>query len=164
MKNDGEWKKKYRRVYKGVKELHRKEEWVDRTAIWKRKKWRKVSEERRNWRRIIPKIPWYQKLVDCNLGSLYEGKNLDKWTTYFTSFPGTPNTSNSNSVCARGKVLFEMDFMFNFLVSYEAHIILVFYFFFTIFLLMVLYDIVFNVTAMIWMWSFWIYSKKIQGP
>jgi hypothetical protein len=30
---------------------------------------------------------------------------LNEWTTYFTSFPWTPSTSNSNSVWARGEFL-----------------------------------------------------------
>jgi hypothetical protein len=30
---------------------------------------------------------------------------LDEWTTYFTSFPWTPSTPNSNSVWARGEFL-----------------------------------------------------------
>jgi hypothetical protein len=30
---------------------------------------------------------------------------LDKWTTYFTSFPWTPSTPNSDSIWARGEFL-----------------------------------------------------------
>jgi hypothetical protein len=40
-----------------------------------------------------------------------------------------------------------------------AHKILVFHFFSLFFLLMVLHDDTFNVTTMIWMWSFWIFSR-----
>jgi hypothetical protein len=75
---------------------------------------------------LTPKITWDQKLVDCSLGSLYEEiffKNqlflLDKWTTYFISFPGTPSSSNSDSVWACGEVLFKTGFKFIFLVFFE---------------------------------------------
>jgi hypothetical protein len=40
-----------------------------------------------------------------------------------------------------------------------AHKILVFHFFSLFFLLMVLHDVTFNVTATIWMWSFWFFSR-----
>jgi hypothetical protein len=40
-----------------------------------------------------------------------------------------------------------------------AHKILVFHLFLLFFLLMVLHDITFNVTATIWMWSFWFFSR-----
>jgi hypothetical protein len=41
-----------------------------------------------------------------------------------------------------------------------VHKILVFLLFFTfVFLLMVLYDVIFNVTATIWMWNFWFFSR-----
>jgi hypothetical protein len=52
---------------------------------------------------LIPKNPWDQKLVDCSLelwaacmkkSNLYFYFYFDKWTTYFTSFPGIPSTSN----------------------------------------------------------------------
>jgi hypothetical protein len=63
---------------------------------------------------LTPKILWNQKLIDCYLGSLCEEKIISfqtfllyKWTTYFTSFPGTPSTSNSNFIWVRGKVLFK---------------------------------------------------------
>jgi hypothetical protein len=61
---------------------------------------------------LIPKIPWDQKLVDCCLGSLCEEKlfffNFFFWTTYFTSFPWTPSTFNSDSIWARGDFLLKM--------------------------------------------------------
>jgi hypothetical protein len=75
-----------------------------------------------NW--LTPKIPWDQKLVDCSSGSLckdvlffFQFFLLNEWTTYFTSFPLTPNMSNSDSVWARGEVLFKMGIRFIFLVS-----------------------------------------------
>jgi hypothetical protein len=40
-----------------------------------------------------------------------------------------------------------------------VHKILVFHFFSLFVLLMVLYDVTFNVTATIWMWSFWFFSR-----
>jgi hypothetical protein len=40
-----------------------------------------------------------------------------------------------------------------------AHKILVFHFFSLFFWLMVLHDVTFNVTATIWMWSFWFFSR-----
>jgi len=39
-------------------------------------------------------------------------------------------------------------------IVFFAHKILGFHFFFTFFVLMVLYDVTFNVTTMIWMWKF----------
>jgi hypothetical protein len=45
--------------------------------------------------------------------------SLDKWTTYFTSFLGTPSGSNSDSVWTRGDALFKMGFKFIFLVFFE---------------------------------------------
>jgi hypothetical protein len=44
---------------------------------------------------------------------------LNKWTTYFTSFPRTPSTSNSNSVWACGEVLFITGIKFIFHVFFE---------------------------------------------
>jgi hypothetical protein len=40
-----------------------------------------------------------------------------------------------------------------------AHKIVVFHFFSLFFLLMVLHDVTLNVTATIWMWSFWFFSR-----
>jgi hypothetical protein len=110
---------------------------------------------------------------------------LNEWTKYFTSFLWTTSTPNSDSVWARGKFLLKTSiksfFMYFLKSSYMqpcgwncpraegqgfqkifcfAHKILVFHFFFTFFLLLtVLYEDTFNVTTMIWMWSFWIFSR-----
>ena len=66
----------------------------------------------RNYSKLTPKIPWDQKLVNFFLGSLCKEKFkkiqfvfLDKWTTYFTNFPGTPSTPNLNSIWDPGEVL-----------------------------------------------------------
>ena len=73
-----------------------------------------------------PKIAWDQKLVNRCLGSLCEEflfffsfLSLAEWSSCFKTFPGTPSTSNSNSIWAWSKVLFKMGIKFIFLVSFE---------------------------------------------
>jgi hypothetical protein len=107
---------------------------------------------------------------------------LDEWTTYFTSFSGTPSTPNFDSVWARGEVLLKTGIRFIFHVFEEllhiamwlnlpkegskkevcfAYRILDFHFFFTFFFfLIVLHDVTFNMTATIWIWSFWVFSRN----
>jgi hypothetical protein len=110
---------------------------------------------------------------------------LDEWTAYFTSFPWTPSTPNSDFVWAHGEFLLKTSIKLIFhVISKEllhaamwlklcpkaegqgsqkivcfAYEILVFHFFFIFFLLMVLHDVTFNVTVTIWMLSFWIFSR-----
>jgi hypothetical protein len=109
---------------------------------------------------------------------------LAKYTTYFTSFTGTPSTSNSDSyepmVKFCSKQVLSSFFLYFLRSSYMqpcgwncpravgqgakkevcfAHRILVFHFFHFFFLLMVLHDVTFNMTATIWMWSFWFVLK-----
>jgi hypothetical protein len=63
---------------------------------------------------VTSKIPWQQELIECCLGSFYEEKYffqiflLDKWTTYFRSFPWIPSTSNFVSVWACGEILLKV--------------------------------------------------------
>jgi hypothetical protein len=75
---------------------------------------------------ITPKIPWDQETSRLLFGQLVWRKIfffqfflLDKWTTYFTSFPETPRMSNSDSIWAHGEVLFKMGFKFICLVFSE---------------------------------------------
>jgi hypothetical protein len=104
---------------------------------------------------------------------------LDKWTTYFRSFPWTPSTPNSDSIWVRGKFLLKTSINLIFHVFFKeqpcgwncpraegqgfqkivcfAHKVLVFH---SLFSLVVLYDDTFNVTTTIWMWSFWFFFKN----
>jgi hypothetical protein len=43
---------------------------------------------------------------------------LDEWTTYFTSFPGTPSMSNSDYVWVHGEFLFKIGIKFIFLIYF----------------------------------------------
>jgi hypothetical protein len=134
---------------------------------------------------LRPKIGWllFWQLVWRKI-NFFQFFLLDQWTTYFTSFPWTPSMSNSNSVWAHGEFLLKTSIKLIFHVfsrsSYMqpccwncptaegqgsqkivcfAHNILTFHFFSLFFLFMVLHDITFNVTTMIWMWDFLFFSR-----
>jgi hypothetical protein len=93
--------------------------------------------------------------------------------------------SNSNSVWVRGEVLFKAGFKFIYHVFFEELLHAAkwlkllglkdkvlrkkfllpieswFFTFFTFFLfLIVLHDVIFNVVATIWIWSFWVFSRN----
>jgi hypothetical protein len=103
---------------------------------------------------------------------------LDKWTTYFTSFLGTPNEP---MVKFCSKHVLSSFFLYFLRSSYMQpcrqncpraeghgdkkeicidHRILVFYFFSILFFLMVLHDVTFIVAATICMWIFLIFSRN----
>jgi hypothetical protein len=104
---------------------------------------------------------------------------LDKWTIYFTSFSTKPSTSNSNSIWVGGEFLFKMDCIEELLYAatwlklpkgwrakkevYFAHRILDFHFFSILLLLMVLHDIIFNVTTLLWMCSPLFFSRHFTS-
>jgi hypothetical protein len=101
---------------------------------------------------------------------------------YYTSFPATPSTSNSNSIRAFcSKWLVDSFFLYFLKASIYNHVaktnqglkikvpknevcfalkILDFHFFFNFFFFMVLHDVIFNVTTPMWMWNLWIFFKK----
>jgi hypothetical protein len=82
----------------------------------------------------------YKVAIYCPPGSYSVSSNWVSWCSFFHSFGCNFGQGSKKIVCF-------------------AHKILVFHFFHFYFLLMVLYDVTFNVTATIWMWSFWFFSR-----
>jgi hypothetical protein len=128
-------------------------------------------------RLLFGQLVW-RKIIFFQFFLLYE------WTTYFTSFPWTLSTPNSDSVWVHGEFLLKTSVKFTFHVfskellhaamwrklpkgwraGFSKNSFLpikswFFTFFHFFFLLMILHDVNFNVTAMIWMWSFWFFSR-----